>query len=101
MKDLIDEKFVEYMLNKFKEEGESERNNYVCSQHFASDACQKMHRAYTEKGRRGWWNKNECDIEDLKRYMLIHMKKGDMRDVANFAMMIHWRILFDAIEDTP
>lgn len=38
------------------------------------------------KGRSGW---QECPESDLVRMLHEHIAKGDMRDVANIAMMIH------------
>jgi hypothetical protein len=38
------------------------------------------------KGRGGWQDCSEGDLLDMLRH---HVRKGDMRDVANIAMMIH------------
>lgn len=38
-----------------------------------------------DKGRLGW---QTCSVDELKRMMIDHIDKGDMVDVANFAMMI-------------
>jgi len=41
-----------------------------------------------DKGRNGWDDKN-WTLADIKNQMIEHVKKGDMIDVANFAMF-HW-----------
>ena len=38
------------------------------------------------KGRRGW---ETCEEQELIEMLDFHVLKGDMRDVANIAMMIH------------
>jgi hypothetical protein len=38
------------------------------------------------KGRGGW---ETCPVPDLLAMLREHVAKGDMRDVANLAMMIH------------
>jgi hypothetical protein len=47
--------------------------------------------AARDKGRHGWWNSEQCSIEDLKKMLLEHIEKGDMIDVMNFAGMIFIR----------
>lgn len=42
----------------------------------------------TRSGRGGWWCPAECSIEDLLILLADHIKKGDMVDIGNFAMMI-------------
>ena len=44
--------------------------------------------AARQKGRGGWWDKNQCSIKDLKKMLADHVEKGDMADVMNFAGMI-------------
>lgn len=40
------------------------------------------------EGRGGWNNPEECSVESLCVMLADHVKKGDMVDIANFAMMI-------------
>jgi len=40
------------------------------------------------QGRGGWSDPEVCSISDLHAMLLNHVKKGDMVDIANFAMMI-------------
>lgn len=42
--------------------------------------------AARDKGRGGW---ETCQEEELLEMLYDHTLKGDMRDVANIAMMIH------------
>lgn len=44
-----------------------------------------------EKGKYGWNDENVCSIEFLTKSLVEHLAKGDMVDVANFAMFIHQR----------
>ena len=43
------------------------------------------------KGRHGWDDPEQCDTEDLVAMMVEHITKGDVIDIANFCMMLHWR----------
>ena len=43
------------------------------------------------EGRDGWYDPDICSIEELKRMLIDHIDKSDMIDIANFAMMIHFR----------
>ena len=52
---------------------------------FASAMKEKLQVAREKKGRGGW---QQCSTPDLVKMMIDHIAKGDMRDVANFAMMI-------------
>lgn len=52
---------------------------------FSCAMLEKLHDKRYE-GRGGWHN--DCNISDLKRMLKEHIKKGDMIDIANFAMMI-------------
>jgi len=54
---------------------------------FAQAMQDKLY-AKTRTGRGGWWNPAECSIEDLLTMLSNHIKKGDMVDIGNFAMMI-------------
>lgn len=44
------------------------------------------------EGYSGWDQPAECSVEHLANLMLKHMDKPDMIDIANFAMMLHFRI---------
>jgi hypothetical protein len=52
---------------------------------FADAMKQKLKHAREQKGRHGW---EACQPEYLAKLMVEHLAKGDMRDIANFAMMI-------------
>jgi hypothetical protein len=86
------------MLRRFKEFGETEQHNFACCSIFAREMSKKLNAA-RKKGRGGWWDKEQCSIDDLMAGMQHHIEKGDMRDVANFAMMIYWRRLFDITKE--
>jgi len=43
------------------------------------------------KGRHGWHNPDVCSVEDLARMFFDHVAKGDLVDIANFAMFLHQR----------
>ena len=50
-----------------------------------------MRRKLTQKrkeGRGGWNIPDACGIEDLREMLEDHLQKGDLVDIANFAMMI-------------
>jgi hypothetical protein len=55
---------------------------------FAALMIAKLARKARE-GRRGW---REASVTDLTIAFREHVAKGDMIDVANFAMMIHYRM---------
>lgn len=40
------------------------------------------------EGYGGWNQPEECSVERLKEMLVEHLPKGDMIDIANFAMMI-------------
>jgi len=44
-----------------------------------------------KQGHSDWWKESETPIECLRELLAIHVAKGDMVDVAIFAMMIHAR----------
>lgn len=44
--------------------------------------------AKRKEGRGGWNNPHECTRESLYMMLADHVRKGDMVDIANFAMMI-------------
>jgi hypothetical protein len=71
--------------------GECSHNDYAwmhaldaCVDDFAEEMKRKLRRKFME-GKRGWddpaWQR-----EDILRQLVAHVSKGDMVDVANFAM---------------
>lgn len=51
----------------------------------------EMHRKMTKKRHQGYggWNlPAQCTVESLTNMLADHLRKGDMIDIANFAMMI-------------
>ena len=50
-----------------------------------------------DKGRGGWWDKEQCSIDSLKHLLKEHVEKGDMIDVLNIAAMIQVRTMGDSI----
>jgi len=54
---------------------------------FSGAMLEKLHDKRNE-GRGGWHDQYECTMKDLKQMLKEHIKKGDMVDIANFAMMI-------------
>ena len=44
-----------------------------------------------DEGRCGWHDPDRCTIKRLKLMLHSHVRRGDMVDVANFAMMIYNR----------
>ena len=44
-----------------------------------------------KEGRGGWWDSEQCTINDLRRMLREHIEEGDMVDVMNFAAMIYVR----------
>jgi hypothetical protein len=69
----------------------TDRMERALVQAFADEMDMKLKSA-RRKGRDGWDNPKECTVDQLKEMMMKHIEKGDMRDVANFAMFIHYRI---------
>lgn len=53
---------------------------------FAEAMELKLRKHDRTKGRRGW--RNDCSFEYLKKCLNEHIKKGDMVDVGNLAMML-------------
>jgi hypothetical protein len=43
------------------------------------------------EGRSGWHDPDQCTVKRLKLMLHGHLKRGDMVDIANFAMMLHNR----------
>ena len=54
---------------------------------FANAMCEKLDRKRDE-GKGGWNDPSQCSIDDLRSMLIEHVDKGDMVDIANFAMMI-------------
>ena len=44
-----------------------------------------------KQGRGGWDDPKQCTVESLCMMLSDHIKKADMVDIANFAMMIWYR----------
>ena len=71
-----------------------------------SKECGDKLAAASAKGRGGWHVPNEVSGKELAEMLVEHLKKGDMRDVANFAMFLHERReetakLFDRVGYLP
>lgn len=69
---------------------------------FSAYMRQKLAEA-RDKGRGGWWNKDECTQGELSKMLIEHLFKGDPRDVANFCMFLHARgesIARDVVNET-
>lgn len=58
--------------------------------HFAVAMSTKLDKKRQE-GRSGWHDPAQCTIESLRELLRSHVEKGDMVDIANFAMMIWHR----------
>ncbi|WP_244141735.1 hypothetical protein [Robbsia andropogonis] len=43
------------------------------------------------KGRSGWDDPAQCSVEHLALMLIEHFHKGDLVDIANLCMMLHWR----------
>ena len=74
-------------------------------QRFSKECGDKLADA-ASKGRGGWHAPHMVSGEQLARMLVEHLKKGDMRDVANFAMFLHERReeaakLFDRVGYLP
>ena len=63
--------------------------------HYASDAMREKLKLARVRGRGGWWNSDECTIDDLRTLLREHVEKGDMRDVLNLAAMVYVREIAD------
>ena len=57
----------------------------VAVSEFANAMRNKMKKSREKKGRSGW---QDMSTHVLKTMLIEHIEKGDMVDVANFAMMI-------------
>tara|TARA_R110002072_G_scaffold273116_3_gene433471 strand:- start:4356 stop:4682 length:327 start_codon:yes stop_codon:yes gene_type:complete len=64
----------------------------------ASQAMKDKLRVSRRRVRQGWWRKDICSTERLKKMMANHIDKGDMVDVMNFAAMIFVREAQEAYE---
>lgn len=74
-------------------------------QRFSRECGDKLALA-AAKGRGGWHEPGMVTGEQLAHMLVDHLKKGDMRDVANFAMFLHERreecaALFDRVGYLP
>lgn len=65
-----------------------ERTENRCGVRDFAQAMQDKLDRKMEEGRGGWWNPEECTVQELKRLLFSHLEKGDMVDIGNFAMMI-------------
>lgn len=61
----------------------------------AANAMREKLQLAREKGRGGWWNSDECTIDNLRILLREHVEKGDMRDVLNLAAMVYLREIAD------
>ena len=59
-------------------------------QNFTQAMREKLKHA-RENGRQGWHASNVCNLEELARMFYEHVEKGDLVDIANFAMFLHQR----------
>lgn len=60
---------------------------FACVDDFADVMKSKLMKAMADKGKSGWDNP-KWKKEDIIHQLLMHIHKGDMIDVANFAMFI-------------
>jgi hypothetical protein len=67
--------------------------------HYVKLLMQDKLAAARKKGRGGWWDPERCSVLDLRRMLIEHVDKGDMRDVINLAAMVHARELVDGAAD--
>jgi hypothetical protein len=72
-------------------EGEREHIDDFAVTNFAIAMRDKLAKKRDE-GRAGWDNPLQCNVSDLATALIAHVKKGDPVDVANFAMMLHFRV---------
>ena len=66
----------------------------------AADAMREKLKLARVRGRGGWWNSDECTVDDLRSLLREHIEKGDMRDVLNLAAMVYVREIADARPNT-
>ena len=55
----------------------------------------------TVMGRSGWYDPEICTVEELREELCAHMLKtnpGNYVDIANLAMMLHYRTLPDVAD---
>lgn len=65
----------------------------------AAEAMREKLKLARVRGRGGWWNSDECTIDDLRSLLREHIEKGDMRDVLNLAAMVYVREIADVRPD--
>jgi hypothetical protein len=68
-----------------------EHSDDIAVNGFALAMKRKMKQKRGE-GYGGWDKPKECDVEHLAYLFVDHLRKPDMVDIANFAMMLHYRI---------
>ena len=66
----------------------------------AADAMREKLKLARVRGRGGWWNSDECTVDDLRSLLREHIEKGDMRDVLNLAAMVYVREIADVRPNT-
>lgn len=55
---------------------------------FSKRIMLKFEKSMVDKGRYGWDDESSVSTEELKRMLIEHVEKGDMRDVGVLAVMI-------------
>ena len=85
------EREAKYMINMMRSPNAPENYADEKMAGITNEAMRSKLRIARDKGRHGWWNSEQCSIEDLKKMLLEQIKKGDMIDVMNFAGMIFIR----------
>ena len=97
------EEFVKDAMRMMRQDAGKREERHITEMLFdefllnaARDGMLQKLKAAREKGRGGWWNKDECSVGYLKVLLFEHIAKGDMRDVMNLAAMIHVRTIADA-----
>lgn len=63
---------------------------------YTTSAMKERLKACRDKGRGGWWNSDECSIQNLENSLAEHINKGDWVDVINLSAMIYVRQIYDA-----
>ena len=56
--------------------------------------AEKMKEKLADKraeGKSGWEDQEVCSVDDLARWMIEHLTKGDPVDIANYCMMLSMR----------
>lgn len=74
--------------------GKTESADHYLDKELCKHASFAMDQKLEQKrdvGRGGWWNTDECTINDLRALLREHIEKADMVDVMNLAAMIYAR----------